>query len=285
MTTDPSIKPRNRLWTPWRMTYVGEAVREPGCVFCNLLDGNDDVESLIVHRAPHSFVILNLYPYNTGHLMVVPNAHVQDPSELDPEAHGEMARLVGNVTGALRRALNCDGFNMGMNVGSAAGAGIAEHLHQHVVPRWIGDANFMPIVGSTKVLPELLAATYARVRAEIERDLHLSTEAKVLLLVGDGPGIAIDSAGLPVAPLERDTPVWRSVIGAVSDAFAGVDLLGWAGGAGTRNDDMSMPALALHASAVSAGATRFTVLHDVESTRLSTEDREIVQRGLARFRS
>jgi len=283
MTSDPTITPRNRLWTPWRMTYVGGAAREPGCVFCNRLEGDDDVGSLIVHRSRHAFVILNLYPYNTGHLMVVPNAHVQDPSQLDRETQGDMATLIGNLTGLLRRVLNCDGFNIGMNIGHAAGAGIAEHLHQHIVPRWVGDANFMPILGSTKVLPELLPATYGKIRAEIERDLLSATELRVLALVGDKPAIALGTSGLPIVGLERDVPIWQSVVSTLSEDLHGIDILGWAGDAGTRQDEGFVPVLAVRATGVRDDAARISALDDPRSWALSEDERTIVLRGLARF--
>lgn len=150
-----------RLWTPWRMRYIGGDADEAGCIFCNRLTANDDVASLIVHRGEHCFAIMNLYPYNTGHVMIVPNTHVANIDELTAETLTEMALLLPVLTRALRRVLNCDGFNIGLNIGSVAGAGVADHLHEHVVPRWEGDANFMPIIGDTMVLPELIPATYA----------------------------------------------------------------------------------------------------------------------------
>ena len=156
-----------RLWTPWRMRYVAGADREEGCIFCNRLAEKDDVQSLILHRGERAFVIMNLYPYNTGHLMIVPNAHVASPEDADPEVMREMAALRGPVLRALRRALSPDGFNLGLNVGAPAGAGVADHLHEHVVPRWQGDANFMPILASTMVMPELIPVTYAKLRAEL----------------------------------------------------------------------------------------------------------------------
>lgn len=284
MTADPTINPRNRLWTPWRMSYVGGSVRESGCIFCNRLESDDDVGSLIIYRGRRAFVILNLYPYNTGHLMVVPNAHVQDPSELDQETHGEMAALVGNLTGVLRHSLSCDGFNVGMNIGDAAGAGIAEHLHQHIVPRWIGDANFMPIVGSTKVLPELLSVTYGKVRAEVERGIGSASEAKVLALVGDQPVFAVDSNGLPVVALERDVPVWRSAIDALSADFVGLEIVGWAGPSHSGDPDGAIPALALRARAITGNDTQLSVIDDPDSPRLAPGDRGIVERGLEVFR-
>lgn len=143
------------------MRYIGGDAGEAGCIFCNRLTANDDVASLIVHRGEHCFAIMNLYPYNTGHVMIVPNTHVANIDELTAETLTEMALLLPVLTRALRRVLNCDGFNIGLNIGSVAGAGVADHLHEHVVPRWEGDANFMPIIGDTMVLPELIPATYA----------------------------------------------------------------------------------------------------------------------------
>lgn len=285
MSPDPTINPRNRLWTPWRMTYVGGERREPGCVFCNRLDSDDDVASLIVHRARRSFVILNLYPYNTGHLMVVPNAHVQDPSQLDAETQAEMARLTGSLTGLLRRVLDCAGFNVGMNIGHAAGAGIAEHLHQHVVPRWVGDANFMPIVGSTKVLPELLPATYGKIRAEVERDIRTAAEVKVLVLVGEPASVVIGPSGLPIVPLEPDVAVWKSATGALSDTVAGMQVLGWGGESSTGEDDRSVPVLAIRGTALRDPDSRFGLLPATDAGKLSNEDQEIVRRGLIRYPS
>jgi diadenosine tetraphosphate (Ap4A) HIT family hydrolase len=136
------------------------------------LAADNDVASLILHRGEHAFAILNLFPYNTAHLMLVPNAHVASPVDAPPEALTEIALLLPPTLQALSRALGCQGFNVGLNVGAVAGAGMAEHLHQHVVPRWTGDANFMPIVAATMVLPELLPVTYAKVRAELERELR-----------------------------------------------------------------------------------------------------------------
>jgi ATP adenylyltransferase len=166
------------------MQYVGNGPAEEGCVFCNRLAGDDDVDSLILYRGKHAFLIMNLFPYNTGHLMIVPNQHVASPEELDDETQFEMALLVPIVLRAVRRALNPGGFNLGMNLGWAAGAGIAAHMHQHVVPRWSGDANFMPILSNTKVLPELIPVTYAKIRAEIERELSEQ--------IGDATMIALD---------------------------------------------------------------------------------------------
>ncbi|MBA2246630.1 MAG: HIT domain-containing protein [Chloroflexia bacterium] len=283
MHSDSTITPRNRLWTPWRMAYVGGTAREPGCVFCNRLAASDDSRSLILHRGRHAFIILNLYPYNTGHLMVVPHAHVQDPSELDPETQAEMAALIGNLTALLRRVLGCAGFNIGMNIGDAAGAGIAEHLHQHIVPRWVGDANFMPILSSTKVLPELLAATYGKIRAEIARDISGAGDAKVIAFVGDTPALVVEGSALPVVALESGRAVWKSVLDAFSGDFDELSILGWAGHFGTGKDEDTIPALAIRALTPRGGPQARRLLAHDDLASLSNADREIVQRALDRI--
>ena len=152
----------------------GTSVEEPGRRAASSATGSpgaDDVASLIVHREPDAFVMMNLFPYNTAHLMIVPTEHVSSPESAPEEALARLGTLLQPVTRALRRVLNCDGFNVGFNVGAVAGAGVAEHLHQHVVPRWTGDANFMPILAETKVLPELIPVSYAKVRADLRREL------------------------------------------------------------------------------------------------------------------
>jgi ATP adenylyltransferase len=153
-----------RLWTPHRMAYIkgenkpsGEGA-EQGCPFCRI-PGMADAEGLVVRRGSVAYAVLNLYPYNGGHLMVVPYRHVADYAELTLEECAELAVLTRQALAALRSASGAQGFNIGMNLGHVAGAGIAAHLHQHVVPRWGGDTNFMPVVAHTKVLPQLLADT------------------------------------------------------------------------------------------------------------------------------
>ncbi len=156
--------PFERLWTPHRMAYIrGEGKPsgtgpDEGCPFCRV-PGLPDDEGLIVARGEHAFAVLNLYPYNSGHLMVCPFRHVADYAELGGGELIEIATLTQQAMRTLRAVSNAQGFNIGMNQGSIAGAGIAAHLHQHVVPRWGGDTNFMPVVGQTKVLPQLLADT------------------------------------------------------------------------------------------------------------------------------
>jgi ATP adenylyltransferase len=153
-----------RLWTPHRMAYIkGEGKPTgtgagDGCPFCEIPKMTDE-EGLIVARGRWTYVVLNLYPYNSGHLMVVPFRHVADYTELDEAEYAELASLTRRALTALRKASGAQGFNVGMNLGQVAGAGIAAHLHQHVVPRWGGDTNFMPVVGRTKVLPQLLRDT------------------------------------------------------------------------------------------------------------------------------
>ncbi|GEB50896.1 MULTISPECIES: HIT family protein [Streptomyces] len=155
-----------RLWTPHRMAYIqGENKpsgpgAEDGCPFC-AIPGKSDEDGLIVARGEQVYAVLNLYPYNSGHLMVLPFRHVADYTELTETETAELARFTQRAMTVLRRVSGAHGFNLGINQGSIAGAGIAAHLHQHVVPRWGGDSNFMPVVGRTKVLPQLLADTRA----------------------------------------------------------------------------------------------------------------------------
>ena len=155
-----------RLWTPWRQAYVTDPdASSRGCPFCRLpgRGAEHDAESLIVYRGAATFVILNAFPYNPGHLMVVPLRHTDDFGGLSVQELHEMATLSQRAVQVLRRTAGAQAFNIGLNLGGTAGAGIADHVHQHVVPRWGGDTNFMPVIGQTRVLPELLAETYARV--------------------------------------------------------------------------------------------------------------------------
>ena len=147
-----------RIWMPERLAYIQGAGKGDGCPFCRIAT-MDDEAGLVVARGESVYVVLNLYPYNSGHLMVVPTRHVATYLELTDEETAEVASFTKAAMRALVDASGAQGFNVGMNQGSVAGAGIAEHLHQHVVPRWGGDANFMPIVARTKVLPQLLADT------------------------------------------------------------------------------------------------------------------------------
>ena len=158
-----------QLWAPWRMAYVaGDRPAVGSCFLCDAIRGDDDDALLVVERAPLTVSLLNRFPYNSGHLMVVPRRHVSDPRDLQPD---EGAALLTGVQRALRasdEALHPDGYNVGFNLGTAAG-GSADHLHQHVVPRWTGDTNYMPVLGDVKVIPEHLQATAATLRQAFGR--------------------------------------------------------------------------------------------------------------------
>jgi ATP adenylyltransferase len=150
------------LWTPWRYRYIADASKDDRCIFCDALGADDDPNTLIVLRGVKNFIILNRYPYTSGHVMVVPYEHVADLSAVDPATLAEMMALTQRVQSALARTYHPEGYNLGMNLGRAAGAGVIGHLHLHVLPRWGGDANFMTVVGETRVEPEDLATTYDR---------------------------------------------------------------------------------------------------------------------------
>jgi ATP adenylyltransferase len=150
------------LWTPWRYAYVSTAEKAVGCVFCEAAAATDDRKNLIVYRGKHCFIILNAYPYTPGHVMIVPYAHLDELRKLPPEAANEMMKLSQRTESALRNLYHPDGINLGMNIGKAAGAGIAGHLHMHELPRWVADANFVSVVGETRVLPETLDDTWKK---------------------------------------------------------------------------------------------------------------------------
>jgi ATP adenylyltransferase len=152
------------LWTPWRYRYIADAAKDTGCIFCAALAANDDAKTQIVLRGAKSFVVLNRYPYTTGHIMIVPYTHVADLAAADPEMLAEMMRIAQRVQTALHDTYHPEGFNLGMNLGRAAGAGVTGHLHLHLLPRWSGDSNFMTVVGETRVEPEDLATTYEKLR-------------------------------------------------------------------------------------------------------------------------
>ncbi|MDX6547618.1 MAG: adenylyltransferase [Gaiellales bacterium] len=152
-----------RLWAPWRLEYVASAGDQSGCIFCDKPGLSDD-EALIVHRGERAFVLLNLYPYAGGHVMVAPYRHLALPGELDEDERAEMWHLLDHSVAALTTAFAPQGFNCGMNLGRAAGAGIEGHLHLHVVPRWSGDTNFMPVLADVRVMPEHLSRTLEKLR-------------------------------------------------------------------------------------------------------------------------
>ena len=152
-----------QLWSPWRMTYIEKHEKESGCVFCNAQAKADSAENLIAFRGQNSYVILNRYPYTSGHLMVIPFAHVSSLEELNTETRMEMMELTSRCTTILRTTYRTQSFNVGINIGEAAGAGVLGHVHIHIVPRWAGDTNFITTTGETRVLPEALEDTYKRV--------------------------------------------------------------------------------------------------------------------------
>ena len=154
------------LWTPWRYQYLEQATqgKQPDCIFCEALALNRDEETLIVHRAKKSFVILNRFPYTSGHVLIVPNAHVAELHLCHPGALEEMMELAQKLEGVYHQEYKPDGMNLGMNLGKAAGAGVAGHLHLHILPRWIGDSNFMTVTGETRIHPEDLRTTFDRLR-------------------------------------------------------------------------------------------------------------------------
>ena len=155
----------DRLWTPWRYQYVTSGVADDGCIFCQKPADSDDRANLIVHRAERNFVLLNLFPYNSGHLMIAPYEHTGTLEACAQETAAELFELTRRCEAILRREYRAQGVNLGMNIGAVAGAGVAGHIHMHVVPRWTGDANFMSVTGETRVLPEDLHTTWARMRA------------------------------------------------------------------------------------------------------------------------
>lgn len=153
----------HRIWAPWRLAYVKDASKdvEQGCIFCPKPDGDDDEAKLIVHRGERCFVILNLYPYTNGHLMIAPFEHVSAIQDLPPETTAEMMALAQRAIQVLEAKYEPHGFNVGFNQGRVAGAGVEHHIHMHVVPRWGGDTNFMPVLADTRVMPQSLEESYA----------------------------------------------------------------------------------------------------------------------------
>lgn len=163
------------LWAPWRMDYV-TGDKPEGCIFCLLPAGQADRESLVLGRSAHSFVILNRYPYNNGHLMVIPRRHCGDLRGLPEEEFLDLHRLLRLSTEVLLAAIPAEGLNVGMNLGKAAGAGIDAHLHYHLVPRWVGDTNFMPVLAETRVIVEHLDATWAKLRPGFDAALGVRVD-------------------------------------------------------------------------------------------------------------
>jgi ATP adenylyltransferase len=159
-----------RLWSPWRIGYVGHKTEPKGCIFCRAASARTDGPGLVVARRPNALVMLNRFPYNPAHVMVATTRHVGSFDRLKPEERADLFELLGLVERALTDEYRPHGFNMGANLGRVAGAGFPGHLHLHLVPRWDGDTNFMPVIGETKVLPESLDATWRRLRARLGTD-------------------------------------------------------------------------------------------------------------------
>lgn len=155
------------LWAPWRSVYIGKP--QTGCIFCEKLNAKDDKENLVIYRGDKTFVIMNLFPYNNGHLLIAPTRHVGDIVELTDEELLELNKMTQFMVQAIRTAFgNPHGFNIGTNLGKVAGAGIPGHLHVHIVPRWDGDANFMAVIGDTRVISEALDRTYEKITSAIK---------------------------------------------------------------------------------------------------------------------
>src|SRR5690349_18128488 len=159
----------DRLWTPWRYRYVSSSQPSGGCIFCEKAASSDDRGNYVVLRAERNFLMLNLYPYTSGHLMIAPYVHIATLGGAPQETLQEMMRLTARAEKALVQLYRPDGFNIGMNIGESAGAGVAGHIHMHVLPRWTGDGSFMTTVAETRVLPEVLDTTYDRVKAALNR--------------------------------------------------------------------------------------------------------------------
>lgn len=152
----------DRIWAPWRTVYIGKD-HGSACIFCEKLNSDQDQENLVVYRGEKAFVLMNLYPYNNGHLLIAPKRHVGDISDLDSEEMLELFSITQKMTAVLRAAFSPEGFNIGVNLGKIAGAGVPGHFHIHIVPRWGGDNNFMPVIGDMRVISEGLELTYKKI--------------------------------------------------------------------------------------------------------------------------
>jgi len=158
-----------RIWSPWRKAYVTAGAKEPGCVLCRALEQAADPDSLVVRVAALNFVVMNLYPYNAGHVMIAPRRHLGSLAEATAEELSEMMALARRLESVMARVYAPDGINLGLNLGKAAGAGVADHIHLHMLPRWARDTNFMTTVGGTRVIPEDPVEACARLKAEIDK--------------------------------------------------------------------------------------------------------------------
>lgn len=153
-----------RFWAPWRMKYIESGEMDEGCFLCSAMDADCDQENLILTRNENAFLIMNRYPYANGHLMAVPKSHVGELEKLSPEELADVMALVQKAVVALKEAVGAHGFNIGINIGREAGAGLVDHIHVHIVPRWGGDTNFMPVFGEVKVINEHLRTTFERLK-------------------------------------------------------------------------------------------------------------------------
>ncbi len=215
------------------MRYLSKNSPAPGCVFCEKLAAGDDAGNLVVWRDDRFAAVMNLYPYSTGHLMLMPYAHVASPEDLDdPEIMADLAREIPTTMRAMRMVLRCQGFNTGMNTGNVAGAGIADHMHMHLVPRWSGDANFMPIVANVTVMPEALSVTYAKLRAQLIVEHDSPSPIRALVFSADESSVLLLGPGMDALPVTM-TDDQRSLVTSMdSDLSAlGIDavIAGWAG--------------------------------------------------------
>jgi ATP adenylyltransferase len=191
------------LWAPWRMTYINKDAKPAECIFCDKLAEQRDAENLILYRGGRCFVIMNLFPYNNGHLMVAPYAHLPSIEELDRRTLADLMSTAQQCLAALHTAMHPDGFNMGINQGHVAGAGIADHVHLHVVPRWNGDTNFMPVLADTKVMPDFLQNTYRQLKAAWPTLKHREGSAPTSRSARAGAGSAPDTRPRRAAPPTR----------------------------------------------------------------------------------
>ncbi|MBI5555673.1 MAG: HIT domain-containing protein [Elusimicrobia bacterium] len=163
-----SVKRFALIWAPWRMEYI-KNVDEPGCVFCKKLRMKDGPENLVLYRGQKSFIMLNLYPYTNGHIMVAPLKHIKDLEKIDAATLAEMMKLSQKMITVLKKLMHPEGFNVGINIGKVAGAGILGHVHIHIVPRWNGDHNFMPVLSATKIMPQTLTEVYTLLKRELTK--------------------------------------------------------------------------------------------------------------------
>jgi len=160
----------DKLWAPWRVKYITNVINKPrGCVFCKIFKQKKDKTNFIISRTHHSFCVLNIYPYNNAHMLIVPNCHISDLNQMKRDEREDLIDLLESTKALLEKVMKPHGFNVGINFGKAAGAGFPDHLHIHIVPRWTGDVNFMPVIGHTKVISQSLKALYEKLLKESKK--------------------------------------------------------------------------------------------------------------------